>query len=614
MPKHRLARFRMATTYKLVSTKGFTKKCCNDTCGVFLSSRRKKCTKCNTYQPERTKKRKKLNDDGTSPPSVKRVKKEEKPDGVRKHYYRGDNVYVFWEAERHWVYGKIRTSTSTMYQTTLSELGYNTDLTDVKEYTVELTQTDPSGNPIYIWPVYYTHLKHRRTKWCDDGKGKYRYRKQGWNAMNNKDIIEQTKHNTTKRLQYVFYKSALLYPSSCACCPCLNNFFNKMISKQDLDSERLRFDSFGWKVDEKIVFLKNGELKNGIIKYSKPCSFSKWSYLSWKDEENNHYSKKSLDMDIVPFRIFFWDGKYIEMKHSIVVNIARTTVFSNGTGNYLKYGTNGFTYQVGSCDDNQQFQRWTLKQFFLDGYPFNGKTQLYQQNTETGVIRKLKFEKMKPIPPPDPKIIQRKLLETMIGTKNIESIKDERFKLTGKWLDIDKLPDNLEKNFKSSNINGKLHGLFEIEVNPIHQAIFDTRLQMLKQMGVNNKQKLLFHGTKPNVLYDILHPMGGFAAVGVVNGSCFGKGVYFAERVSYSINNGYASRNSDGYKPIIGAEVITGNRISNSSSSRVKADIDVNFDPDEYLLTGGSNSDGVYVVWHHNVKTDILLKYVAWYK
>ena len=57
-----------------------------------------------------------MNDDGTSPPSVKRVKKEEKPDGVRKHYYRGDKVYVFWEAERHWVYGKIRTSTSTMYQ------------------------------------------------------------------------------------------------------------------------------------------------------------------------------------------------------------------------------------------------------------------------------------------------------------------------------------------------------------------------------------------------------------------------------------------------------------------------------------------------------------------
>ena len=26
--------FRMATTYKLVSTKGFTKKCCNDTCGI----------------------------------------------------------------------------------------------------------------------------------------------------------------------------------------------------------------------------------------------------------------------------------------------------------------------------------------------------------------------------------------------------------------------------------------------------------------------------------------------------------------------------------------------------------------------------------------------------
>ena len=109
--------------------------------------------------------------------------------------------------------------------------------------------------------------------------------------------------------------------------------------------------------------------------------------------------------------LFRSDGKYIEMKHSIVVNIARTTVFSNGNENYLKYGTNGFTYQVGSCDDNQQFQKWTLQQFFSDGYPFNGKTQLYQQNTETGVIRKLKFEKMKPIPPPDPKIIQRKLFQ-----------------------------------------------------------------------------------------------------------------------------------------------------------------------------------------------------------
>jgi len=378
--------------------------------------------------------------------------------------------------------------------------------------------------------------------------------------------------------------------------------------------EQLRFDSFGWKLDEKIVFKSNGKLKNGTIKYAKPCSFGKWSYLTWRDEENQQYTKKSVDMNIVPFKIFFWDGKFIEMNHSVVSTIAKTTVISHGVETYLQYHTNGYTYEIGAYTTDQQWEKWSLKRFFSDGYPFNGKTQLYQRNTDTDVARKLKFEKMLPIPPPDPKIIQRKFLETMIGTSNIESIKDERFKLSGKWLDIDKLNPLLEDKFNNSMINGKLHSLFEIEVNPHHQSIFDTRLTMLKSMSIDYTHRLLFHGTKPEVLYDILHPMGGFAAVAVRNGACFGRGVYFAEKVSYSINNGYSGKDSNGYRAVIGAEVISGNRISNSSSSRVKADIDVNFDPEEYLLTGGSDSDGVYVVWHHNVKTDIMLKYVAWYK
>ena len=229
---------------------------------------------------------------------------------------------------------------------------------------------------------------------------------------------------------------------------------------------------------------------------------------------------------------------------------------------------------------------------------------LCQKNMETGVTREIRFSFVSAPPPPK--------FSNYINTfsKEIGSLRK------GKWL----TPEDFKTNSDLAQLTKiapstkkKLFGIFEVNNSDFEKSLFKHRQDQLKSIGIQPNIKLLFHGTDRKNLLSIMHPIGGFANAGVSNGSAYGKGIYFANKPDYCLRNGYAKSGDDKICAVICANVITGDTDDDSSSSKSFAHIGPLFSPGSYTLTGGNKYEGITVVWHNNARTDIFIKYVAWY-
>lgn len=84
----------------------------------------------------------------------------------------------------------------------------------------------------------------------------------------------------------------------------------------------------------------------------------------------------------------------------------------------------------------------------------------------------------------------------------------------------------------------------------------------------------LYHGTKPDLVDIIANDNFDFRIAGSRVGALYGDGSYFATTAKYS--DLYASANSDGYKIILVAKVLTGNFCLGQPGLKRPPEVDVN--------------------------------------
>ncbi|KAI8777410.1 poly [ADP-ribose] polymerase 14 [Biomphalaria glabrata] len=151
----------------------------------------------------------------------------------------------------------------------------------------------------------------------------------------------------------------------------------------------------------------------------------------------------------------------------------------------------------------------------------------------------------------------------------------------------------VELHFKQSGGRHQIKKIERIQNKSLHQqyAAKKREMDLYNPQGHQNEQNL-FHGTSPQPIPQI-NETGFNRSYCGVNGTVYGKGVYFAVNASYSEK--YAVRDEQGNKYMYRVKALTGEFIETNQETKYLPKKPGSNRPYD---SGGNSSRGIYVIFH----------------
>lgn len=637
---------RMATKWKLIPTPRY-KKCANtDTlCGVYIGNGSRICPKCKMQQPPPKKRKRKDNnaerkklkieevfsigeyagvywtDDTLLMCKIIKISKDKKHCHVRfclsepqkcywQSVYDGEEIDWTWNGyydNTYWVYKvemtKLRKPTNVFRDNmTISTKDFKDMLKKfLKNFQEKKWNEMRDSYPTYILSDIVSHDGQRElislgdlnidiTKLYDPG----------FHSPEDENILEgfyEILQEQTTTLQKKYFGDVIKHKKTCHnCFKGLRvgniikfidslNFGNKqigeiqeMISCFDNENSKVKV-KFGHDTNEKTIY------------FTPPGKHSYFPWIKYQFFYEEMGSPRPYDFDTC----VTLNKKLINIIHETPLDDRTAKTFDIN----IPASFNKFHYNIHISVTRK-----------VNGYSFKGS---YQLNIETDRQRRVTIHHVKL-----PKL------------KVIDDYKEDIIRMVGKhdweWLN----PDDASKEIDVVHpLTLRFLGCNKFKT-PF--ANLPERKKFYDNFNIETSIQRRFHGTHSRNLFNILHPLGGFANAETANGKCYGHGIYFAKSPRWVYGNGYAPQGVANLRCVIVANIICGKQLQRSTDShhtnasliRSTSSIKYNessdrsdgciLDTANFELTGGCATRDIDVVWYDRCKTDINITHVLWYK